>query len=200
MSRKPKWNKYTLPLPATHTWKCSPGYTLFIGDRGAVRFEFPQGWLHGPEDDGSIGFHDRKPPDDDVSLKVSVIRLPPGTNLADLNRELPVERMIVSAIEAGDEQPAAEHKDAGRTFDGVVHRVAKPDADVCWVETAGPDPANGRLVRSRTCLGRARGVQPVLTMDCWADLVATYDPVWDHLMATLMIAVPVAGIGGGSAN
>ena len=196
MSR-PKWNKYTMPLPATHAWKCSPGYTLFIADRGAVRFEFPQGWLHGPEEDGSIGFHDRKPPDDDVSLKASVIRLPPGVNLAALNAELPVEKMILMALDGPATDPDRRAK---RTFDGVVHRVAKPDAAVCWVETFGPDPENGRLVRSRMCLARARGVQPLITMDCWADMAAQFDPVWDNLMRSLMVAVPVAGIAGDAAN
>ena len=193
MSRKPKWNKYTLPLPPNHGWQCAPGYTLFIGDRGAVRFEFPQDWLHGPEDDGSIGFHDRKPPADDVSLRVSVLRLPPGVNLAELNRELPVEKMIVMAVK---ERPDENH----HPFDGHVRRVAKPDADVCWVETKRVDPDANRLIRTRTCLARARGVQPIMTFENWADLSEQFDPVWDHLMATLRVAVPVGGIAGESAN
>ena len=50
------------------------------------------------------------------------------------------------------------------------------------------------------CLARARGVQPLITMDCWADMAAQFDPVWDNLMRSLMVAVPVAGIAGDAAN
>ena len=187
---KPKYNKYTMSLPASHNWKCSPGHRLFVADRGAVRFEFPEAWMHGPEDDGSIGFHDRKPPDDDVSLKVTVIRLPPGASMADLDRELPLDRMLLASLDRPDRDGAC---------DGVVHRVAKPDAEVIWVEATSRDKEQDRMIRSRMCLSRARGVQPLITMDCWADMTEQFDPVWDHLMATLWVAVPV-DITGHSAN
>ena len=191
MAKKPKWTKRTMPLSPAHGFKCSPGYTLFIADRGAVRFEFPDKWRHGPEADGSIGFHDRKPPADNVSLKVSVMRLPPGLPLAEIDRGLPLDHLIVAAV--GQDTRGAE-------FDRQVHRVAKPDAQVVWVELTAMDPKENRLVRSRMCMARARGVQPLITMDFWADMAEQFTPIWDHVMATLRVAVPMAGINGESAN
>jgi hypothetical protein len=191
MSSKGKWNKYTLPMPPNHGWKCSAGHNLFIADRGAVRFEFPEAWTHGPEDDGSIGFHDRKPPADDVSLRASVLHLPPGLPMAALDRDLPLDKLIVDAV-ARDTR--------GVAFDGRVHRQPKPDAQVVWVHMTFTDPAEQRAARSRMCMARARGVQPLITMDYWDDQAAQFEPVWDHVMRTLWVATPIAGVGGESAN
>ncbi len=191
MSHKGKWNKYTLPMPPNHGWKCSPGHNLFIADRGAVRFEYPEGWHHGPEDDGSIGFHDREPPDDDCSLRASVIHFPPGVKLADVDRELPLDKLIVDAV-ARDTRSVA--------FDGTVHRVHKLDAAVVWVQMAFMDPVEHRPARSRMCMARARGVQPLITMDYWDDQAERFEPVWANVMRSLWVAVPIAGLGGESAN
>ncbi len=188
---RPKWNKQTQSLPPGHGWKTSPGYNLFIADRGAVRFEFPQDWIHKPHDDGSIGLHDRPPPADDVSLRTSVLHLPPGVNLADLDRGLPLDRLAADAV-ARDGR--------GVAWDGTVHRVAKPDAQVVWVHLTFTDPAEHRAARSRLCLARARRVQPLITMDYWDDQAADREAVWDHVMRTLRVAVPVAGLSGESAN
>ncbi len=104
------------------------------------------------------------------SLRV-VIRLPPGPALAALDRDLPLDRLVGDA--------------AARTGvrDGVVHRVAKPDAEVVWVQMTFTDPVENRPALSRTCMARARGVQPLVAMDCWADMAAQFEPVWDHVMA-----------------
>ena len=191
MPRQPKWDKHTLPMPPNHGWKCSPGHHLFIADRGAVRFEFPEGWTHGPEDDGSIGFHDRKPPADDVSLRTSVLRLPPGVSMAALDRDLPLDRLIVDAVTRDTRSVS---------YDGQVHRVPKPAAQVVWVQMSFTDPIEQRAARSRMCMARARGVQPLITMDYWEDQSGLYEPVWDHVMRTLWVAAPMAGLGGESAN
>jgi hypothetical protein len=188
--RKDGWNKYTMSLPPNHGWKCSPGHNLFIADRGAVRFEYPEDWHHGPEQ-GCIGFHDREPPDDDCSLRASVLHFPPGVKTADVDRELPLDALIVDAV-ARDTRSV--------TFDGVVHRVAKPDSTVVWVQMTFTDPNEHRLARSRMCMARARGVQPLITMDYWDDQADRFEPVWDNVMRSLWVAVPIAGLGGESAN
>ncbi len=191
MSRKPKWNKYTMPMPAGATWQCSPGHKLFIADRGAVRFEFPEGWTHKPGDDGSIGLHDKLPPDDDVALRVSVLRIPPGVPMADLDRGLPLAGLVRDAV-ARDTR--------GVAWDGEVRVVPKPDAQVVWAHLTFTDPVEQRPARSRLCLARARGVQPLITMDYWDDDAEQHEPVWDNVLRTLWVAAPLAGLGGESAN
>src|SRR5215210_1801244 len=75
-ARMSKWQKRTLKLRDDHTWSGRPGCRVFVADRGAVRFDFPQDWIVIPQAD-SIRFHDKQPPDDDCVLGVSYLRLPP---------------------------------------------------------------------------------------------------------------------------
>jgi hypothetical protein len=49
-------------------------------------------------------------------------------------------------------------------------------------------------------MARARGIQPLITMDYWDDLADRFEPVWDNVMRSLWVAVPISGIGGESAN
>ena len=58
----------------------SPGYNIFVADRGAVRFDFPRDWIIEPGENGSIKFHDKKPPDDDCTLQITVMYLPDGVD------------------------------------------------------------------------------------------------------------------------
>jgi hypothetical protein len=81
------WQKKTRKLRDRHYWTAQPGCNVFVADRGAVRFDFPQEWVIVPGSD-SINLHDKPPPDDDCVLAVSYLRLPPvdwsGLPLASL--------------------------------------------------------------------------------------------------------------------
>src|SRR5690349_13517915 len=77
---KPKWTKKTLKLKKNHGWQSRPGYNIFVADRGAVRFDFPRSWIIEPGENGSIKFHDKKPPDDDCTLQITVMYLPDGVD------------------------------------------------------------------------------------------------------------------------
>ena len=39
-----------LQLKAKHTWKCKPGHSICVLDRGVVRFEYPSSWIVEPKD------------------------------------------------------------------------------------------------------------------------------------------------------
>ena len=45
-----QWIKETLDLNPDHNWKSSPGNSIFVAGRGAVRFEVPQDWHFEPDD------------------------------------------------------------------------------------------------------------------------------------------------------
>src|SRR5438876_933263 len=70
------WQKETRKLRDRHYWTAQPGCKVFVADRGAVRFDFPQEWVIVPGSD-SINLYDKAPPDDDCVLAVSYLRLPP---------------------------------------------------------------------------------------------------------------------------
>ena len=163
-------------LAADHSWKVTPGYRIFVMDRGAVRFEFPEQWVVRPDPD-SVKLHDREPPDDDCTIAVSYHRLPPGAAEA-----LPIAEMVRAAI-AGDER--------GTTWQEIVesHRF---DMSIAWREGSFRDQRSGGAAITRLCLARRRSLQALITIDLWESDRSRVIPVWDHLLASLELDEPIA--------
>lgn len=164
------WTKHGLTLDRDHTWRAKPGHKIFVADRGAIRFEFPQDWLVEPGQ-GSIKFHDRPPPADECRLEVSLMYLPP----IDW-RDLPLARLVEEVV-GGDER-----KIIGR---GPVHQGQRGDLELAWTELAFIDQGERREARSRICLARRGSVQSLITMDLWLDDASRFGPVWDEVLSTL---------------
>ena len=154
----------------------APGYKIFVADRGAVRFDFPEDWLIIPGDD-SIKFHDKQPPDDDCTLAMSVIRLPPG-DWSGLKLSFLVGKIV-------EDDP----RDA--TLVGEVVDVHRTDLDLAWAEVSFIDPNEKRPARSRTCLARASNVQTLITFDYWEDHAPQLVPIWDEILSSLRVAEPI---------
>lgn len=172
--RKSNWTKQTLRLKDDHGWKCKPGYRIFVADRGAVRFDFPDDWIVRPSDDGTIHMHDREPPDDDVRLSLTVIYLREDVDWSGLKLSKVLEEITAKA----------ERNDH---VYGPVQQFKNPRHEIVWSQTEYPDPENHRLVRSRTALARYSNIQMVLTLDFYADLSARYGKVWDEILRTLVL-------------
>ncbi len=170
-----KWKKTVLRLAGNHGWKAKPGYKIFVADRGAVRFDYPADWVVIPGDD-SIRFHDRKPPDDNVVLQLSVIHLPPIT--VDWS-ELPLERMLREAVVEKDER--------GVLSKGEIVCVKRPDLELAWTEVVFFALNEKREARSRSCLARGSNIQPLITMDYWPEDAARFIPVWDEVLRSLQL-------------
>ncbi len=171
-----KWDKRTLKLPEKHGWHAKPGYKIFVADRGAVRFDFPEDWVVVPDPD-SIKFHDKQPPDDDCTLALSVMRLPPG-DWSGLKLSLLVEKLV-------------EKDTRGATLRGEVVEVKRTDLELAWAEVEFIDPNEKRLARSRTCLARASNVQPLITFDFWVNDAPRLGKVWDEILRSLRVAEPI---------
>lgn len=170
------WDKDVLKLKKNHTWKAKPGYRIFVADKGAVRFDFPDNWVVLPDDD-SIKFHDKQPPDDDCRLAVSYMRLPP----IDWSG-LPLSQLVQSVVD-GDER--------GVIAQGKMHDVKRPDLELAWTEVTFIDPVEKREARSRICLGRGSNIQPLITMDYWTTDADKFTPVWDEVLRSLQLGVYV---------
>jgi hypothetical protein len=170
-----RWEKQTFKMAAVPPgWTCKPGYKIFVADRGAVRFAFPEHWLVIPAED-SIKFHDRRPPDDDCVLAVSVMRLPPVQGGWE---KLPLEQ-LVRAIPDGDSREV--------TAVGDVVTAGRPGLEIAWLEVKFIDPNEKRPALSRACLARANNVQPLITMDFWESDLEKFGPVWDEVLRTLHV-------------
>ncbi len=172
-----RWEKRTLKLTEPHGWHSSPGYNIFVADRGAVRFDIPQGWIIKP-DSPSIKFHDHEPPDDDCTLALTVMHLPPGDWSG-----VPLGTLIEQLVRA-ETRPGAEW--------GEVVVGGRVDLDLAWIETRFADPTQGqRRARSRIALARAENIQPLITFDFWEDDVFRSVPVWDEILRSLRVAEPI---------
>ena len=171
-----KWDKRTLKLPQKHGWHAKPGYKIFVADRGAVRFDFPEDWVVVPDAD-SIKFHDKQPPDDDCTLAMSVMRLPPG-DWSGLKLSTLVAKLV-------------ENDRRGATLRGEIVDVHRADLDLAWAEVAFIDPNEKRPARSRTCLARASNIQPLITFDFWEDQAPRLGKVWDEILRSLRVAEPI---------
>jgi hypothetical protein len=161
-----------LTLRGDHTWRAAPGCRIFVADRGAVRFDFPQDWVVIPDSD-SIKLYDKAPPNDDCVLAVSYMRLPPmdweGLPLASL----------VEAANKGDKRPIYEY--------GRIREQRKGALAIAWREMCFVDPAGKRDARSRFCLAREGQIQAMITFEFWADNAKKCSQVWDKVLETLRL-------------
>lgn len=173
-----QWKQQIFDLPPQHGWRAKPGYKIFVADRGAVRFDFPESWVVVPGDD-AIAIHDRPPPDDEVVLKVSVMRLPPIKGGWD---QLPLERLVREALR-GDKRAA--------TGGDEVVTLRRGDLELAWAQVRFIDPEQKRPALSRCCLARARNIQPLITMDFWESDLGKMSMVWDEVLRSLRVGVPL---------
>lgn len=174
---KKDWIKKTLKLKDDHTWTARPGFKIFVADRGAVRFDFPEDWVVIPTDD-AIGFHDKKPPDDDCTLKLSVLRLPPEVDWSGL----PLSRLVREIVDH-DTRNVIDRQE--------LVEVKRGDLEICWAEVRFIDPNECRVAHSRSCLARARNIQPLITFDYWADDTERCEPAWDEVLRSLRVGVMI---------
>ena len=150
-----------------HTWSARPGCKIFVADRGALRFDYPQTWVVIPGEN-SINFHDRPPPDDDVHLEVSIMRLPP----ADWSG-LPLRNLIPAAI-SGD------------------HRDIRSRGEIAWVESVFIDKQEKeRAAHTRLCLARSGNIQTIITMEFWPEDVERAAAAWDTVLETLELGMQI---------
>jgi hypothetical protein len=165
-----------LKLKRGHHWRARPGHRIFVADRGAVRFDFPQTWVL-KMGERSVCLHDREPPDDDCRLEVSHMFLPP----ADWSG-LPVEQLLDTAV--GSDTRGIETR--GRTY--VVRRHG---LRLAWTELRFTDPLENRAARSRILVGIGNNVQCLITFDFWDDDQTRLAPAWDEVVRTLELGVYV---------
>jgi hypothetical protein len=165
-----KWEKRSLRLKKRHRWRAKPGYRIFVADRGAVRFSFPQDWVIVPESD-AIHLYDKQPPDDNCRLAVSYIRLPP----LDWSG-LPLSQLVETAL--GSERRDILDK-------AKVTQLRRNDLEIAWTEIRFMDPNEKRPAFSRLCLGRGANIQTLITFDFWPEDKARLEPVWAEVMGSL---------------
>ena len=170
-----RWEKRELKLKDKHGWTAKPGYQIFVADRGAVRFDIPQGWVVVPGD-GAVKICDKEPPNDNCAIQLTIFYLPHGVDWS----ALPLAQMLEDATSEDD-------PDSGTLARSEVVAIERPDMDLAWRETRFVDKNEQREAISRSCVARGRDLQPLITFDFWVDDAPRLYPVWDELLRSLRL-------------
>jgi len=160
----------TLRIDPRHGWRVRPGCKIFVADRGAVRFDYPQDWIVVPDED-SVKLYDREPPDDACCLAVSYLRLP----AIDWSG-LPLRALLETAIR-GNERSMG-------TF-GPMTEMRRLDLELAWREMSFLDPAQKCEARSRVSIARRSNLQCLITFDFWAADLEERNAAWAIVLETL---------------
>lgn len=172
-----EWTKEVYQLPERHGWTAAPGHKILVLDRGAVVLEFPARWMMEPGR-SQVDIRDGATAEDSSCLlAVSCLRLPP----ADWSG-LPLSRLLLEAVEGDDRD---------RIANGPVHETTREGLTLAWTELRVIDPGEHREGRSRMCLARGIAVQCLITFDFWPEDEARLSPVWDGVLGSLRLGVPV---------
>ncbi len=211
----PKWTKRELWMDENHGWRCKPGYTIFVADRGAVRFDVPETWVVEADAEG-VKIHDKPPPDDNARIQLSIFIPPPvvgwdglplATMLADALAGRGREETRRSRV-AGPGHPTllrrdridpladAEEEDDFISQDPITH-VLRPNLEIVWTECRRIDQTEQREARSRHLFARGRGtppgatqprdILPLVTMDFWPEDAPRCNTVWKELVRSLRV-------------
>ena len=167
------WHKRTIKLEKNISIKAKPGNNVFVANRGDVSFEYPSSWIVKPSDT-SICFYDAEPPADQCVLEFSIMHLDLRVDWA----KLPLDQMLCSAM--GNE--------AGPRDLGSVHRLARNDLKLVWLEYDFLDPVEKRTALSRCALALRADVLPLMTFSFWPEDGPKWGPVWNDLLETLRLA------------
>lgn len=167
---KPLDKGTVLPVPADHGWRSREGFSIVVADRGAVRFDVPVGWQIGRGDDCDLELTDAPPPDDECSLKMSLLRVPVPADSAPPLVEL------LRSVAFSPNGPAITSSDE------PVHETGG-GAELAWVQARFCE--DGREAITRTLIARGPGLHALFTLSLWADDEERIEPAWQELRRSL---------------
>lgn len=170
--RQPQYQKRTLRLKDSHTWKAPAGYKIVVLDRGVVSFNIPDTWIVAKTDPFEL--NDAPPPNDNARVTVSFWRLPPGVDWSGL----PLAPLLAQSI-------ASSERDLISTAETVTSD--RTDLELVWTEQLFIDPVEKREAYSRIALARGWNVQALITSDFWADDRVRLTPIWDEVLRSLQL-------------
>jgi|SRR5579875_2219287 len=176
-----KWKSQTFRLASNRDWGSKPGNKILIIDRGAVRLDYPAGWVFVPGE-GSAKLYDRQPPDDNCLLELSVFYLPPGIDWTGL----PLQEQLEAAMPRGDPEEIDRDPIVSSKRGGL---------EIAWMERRFTDSTEQRMAHSRICVARHGDIQILITFNFWPEDAPRLGPVWDEALRSLRLgeymALPV---------
>jgi hypothetical protein len=166
-----KWNSDKFRLAPGQAWKCAPGYVSIVGDRGAFRFDIPEGW-HFVPGTPTLNFYDREPPDDNILLEATPFGLPGAIAWTDL----PLSRLFAETTKNARDDII---------WQGDPVQSERQGLELLWHETRFIDPGEHREGRSRTLLARRATDLLLLTLSYWPEDAERSQSVWEEVLRSL---------------
>ena len=153
-----RWNSREFNLSEKHRWKAKSSNKIFVANRGAVHFEYPQNWIIVPEG-GTICIYDGKEPDDNIRLQVSVTQIGPAGSIVNWSKLPSLDSQMEHSVIGDDRRHRARR--------GPMLTARRRDLEYVWLGIDFVDPTEKRKAHSRACLARGRNVQTLITMEFW---------------------------------
>ncbi len=164
------WKKRPVDLKANHNWKSKKGYHLFVADKGAIRFLFPETWIVEPAK-SSIRFFNKPHPHHSSLLSVSYFNTFPVFTW----RSIPLMKLFRSVVE----------KEGDSTARGNLVDASRPDIEIMWREYSYQDPDEQREAYRRVCLARSDEIQALLTFEFFPEEAEKSDAAWREILGSL---------------
>jgi hypothetical protein len=162
-------------LKPNHTWKCKPGHSLCVLERGVVRFEYPSDWVV-ETTQGAVMLHDRPPSVESCDLGVSLFPVP-----AQAIRGIDLEQLLQNVLDK-DREPYQQSE---------IHRHSGAERDIVWLEQRYIEAQHKRDARFRVALVRGP-VLCLISMNYWSSRAAGLERVWDEVLRSLVFGTVVA--------
>ena len=169
-----------LTLKANHSWKCKPGNSICVIDRGVVRFEYPTNWIVEPSE-GSLHLHDRPPSVESCDLGVSVFPIP-----REAIQHLSLKETLLASLES-EWNPYHQSE---------IHHAENVEVEIVWLEQQYIDAEHKRDARFRVAVARGSALC-LISFNYWSDRASQLEQVWDEVLRSLVFGVmikdPTAG-------
>lgn len=181
------WDMQAFDLPENHGWSAKPGNRIFIGDKGAIRFEVPDGWIMEFSKDGrAFLFFDRKPTQDaNIRLDVRVrnmFAMNPNVDWFDVPPwdQPPITEWLKKNMVNDERNPIKVGPPFTINLDGMT---------VTWGELDFIDPLEKRLAHTRLCYAMKTSVAllSIIAMDFWHEQSPQAHSAWNDMLGTLKL-------------
>lgn len=162
-------------LKDRHAWKCKPGYSICVLDRGLVRFDYPSTWKLEIQE-GAVMLHDREPSIESCDLGVSLFPIP-----AEMIADLSMDDVLLNSLP----------KERETYQQSEIFRVPRGDLDLVWLEQRYVDAGQNRDARLRVAIARGP-VVCLISLNYWSSRAAGLERVWDEVLRTLVLGMQIA--------
>jgi hypothetical protein len=173
----------TMSLPENHGWKSSPGYLIFVANKGEVRFDYPETWI--TEHTSPITFRDAEPPLDTCRMRLFIYhptkKHDPSTPISDVLMDL----FDIVKYENPDDDPGYS---MGR---GDIVVEPREDLDLAWRQSRFFNPNLGREMTTRSAAGRAGGSIAFLLLDFPTEEREKYEAIWTEILRSLQVGLTI---------